>query len=47
MTAQRAATAKMTRIGLLYSTNSLHKYLELYELTCFSSIIWYEMSCQR
>jgi hypothetical protein len=29
MMAQRAATAKMMSMGFLYSTNSLHKYLEL------------------
>ena len=27
--AQRAATAKMMRMGLRYSIKSLHKYLEL------------------
>lgn len=38
ITAQRAATAKMMRMGFLYSTKSLHKYLELYVLCCCSSI---------
>jgi hypothetical protein len=27
--AQRAANARIMRMGFLYSTNSLHKYLEL------------------
>ena len=47
MTAQRAANAKMMRMGFLYSTNSLHKYLELYVLLCCSSIFMCEISCQK
>ena len=45
--AQSAATAKMMRMGFLYSTNSLHKYLELYMLCCCSSIIMSEISRQK
>ena len=47
MMAQSAATAKMMRIGFLYSTNNLHKYLELYELCCCSSIFVCEISGQK
>ena len=37
----KAAMAKMMNTGFLYSINNLHKYLELYELCCCSSILHY------
>ena len=47
MMAHRAATAKIMSMGFLYSTKSLHKYLELYVLCCCSSIVMCEISRQK